>query len=254
MNPLALVLAAAMVVAAAESPFVGRWKLNLQKSQFTGTTMTFEQLPSGEMRATSAGQSYTFRTDGKEYPAIFGSTAAWKQIDANTWESTYRLKGKVLSTDTLRVSADGTTLTVSSKGTKPDGASFETTAEYQRVTGTSGLEGQWKTTKVAMSSPETMELAPSTGDGILWTFPAYKVTADLKFDGKDYPVTGPTVPANFTIALTSKGPRSFEMIEKADGTVVYRGTYTLSDDGRTLTAVFTPEGTSETVTVVYDRQ
>jgi hypothetical protein len=254
MNPLALVLVAAMVVTAAESPFVGRWTLNLQKSQFTGTTMTFEQLPSGEMRTTSAGQSYTFRPDGKEHPALFGSTAAWKQIDANTWESTYRLKGTVLSTDTLRVSADGATLTVSSKGTKPDGAPFETTAEYQRVTGTSGLEGQWKTTKVAMNSPEIMEIAPSTGDGILWTFPAFKVTADLKFDGKDYPVTGPTVPANFTIALTSKGPRSFEMIEKADGKVVYRGTYTLSDDGRTLTAVFTPEGTSEKVTAVYDRQ
>lgn len=254
MNAQALVLAAAMVVAAAESPFVGKWKVNLQKSQFTGTTMTFEQLPSGEIRATAEGQSYTFKTDGKEYPAIFGSTAAWKQIDANTWESTYRLKGKVLSTDTVKLSADGKTLTVSSKGTKPDGASFETTAEYQRVTGTSGLAGQWKTTKVAMSSPETMEFAPSAGDGVVWSVPAYKLTVDLKFDGKDYPVTGPTVPANFTVAVTSKGPRSFELVEKVAGKVVYRGTYTLSEDGKTLTAVYSPEGTNEKVTVVYDRQ
>ena len=63
-----------------------------------------------------------------------------------------------------------------------------------------------------------------------------------------------TVPANFTIAGTAKGARSFELVEKMNGKVVYRGTYTVSDDGKTMTAVFTPEGTNETVTAVYDRQ
>jgi hypothetical protein len=254
MNSLALVLAAATVVAATDSPFIGKWKLNLEKSQFAGTTMTCELLPSGEMRSTAGGQSYTFKTDGKEYPAIFGSTAAWKQLDANTWQATYKLKGTVLSTDTMKVSADGKTLTVSSKGTKPDGASFESTAEYQRLEGESGLTGKWKSTKVAMSSPETMEFTASTGEGLIWTVPAYKISVDLKFDGKDHPVTGPTVPENFTIAVTSRGTRSFEMVEKGSGKVVGRGTYTLSEDGKTLTALFSPEGTNEKVTAVYDRQ
>ena len=254
MNPVALVLAVAMVVAVADSPFVGKWKVNLEKSKFTDMTMTFEQLPSGEMRATAEGQSYNFKTDGKEYPAIFGSTAAWNQLDANTWQATYRAKGMVLSTDTIKVSPDGKALTVSSKGTKPDGAPFETTAEYQRIAGNTGLAGKWKSTKVEMSSPETMEFAPSAGGGVIWTVPAYKMTADLKFDGKDYLVKGPTLPANFTIAATSKGARSFELIEKVNGKVAYRGTYTLSEDGKTLTAVYSPEGTNEKVTVVYDRQ
>lgn len=255
MNPLALVLAVATIgAAAADSPFVGKWKLNLEKSQFTGTTMTFEPLPSGQMRTTAEGQSYDFRADGKEYPAFFGSTAAWKQLDANTWQATYTLKGTVLSTDTIKVSPDGKMLTVSAKGTKPDGASFESTAEYQRLTGKAGLAGKWKSTKVAMSSPETMELAASKDDGINWQIPAYKISVDLRFDGKDYPVTGPTMPADFTIALTSMGTRSFEMVQKAGGKVVYRGTYTLSEDGKTLTAVFSPEGTNEKVTAVYDRQ
>jgi hypothetical protein len=254
MNSLGVLLAVAMLVTSLDSPFVGKWRLNLEKSQFTGTTMTVDRSPSGEMRLTVEGQSYTFKTDGKEYPAIFGSTATWKHVDPNTWSTTYKLKDKVLSTDSMKVSADGKTLTVSSKGTKPDGAPFETTAEYQRIAGESGLAGKWRSTKVAMSSPETMEFAPSAADGLVWTVPAYKVTTELKFDGKDYPVTGPTVPANFTIAITSTGPRSFEMVEKADGKVVYRGTYTLSEDGKTLTASFAPEGTSEKVTAVYDRQ
>lgn len=58
----------------------------------------------------------------------------------------------------------------------------------------------------------------------------------------------------FTVAATGKGARSFELVEKMNGKVVYRGTYTVSDDGKTMTAVFTPEGTNETVTAVYDRQ
>ena len=254
MNFLGLVFAAVIVTTAAESPFVGKWKLNPEKSQFTGTTMAVEQLPSGEMRQTVEGQSYTFKADGKDYPAIFGSTAAWKQIDPNTWEATYKAKGTVLSTDTSRLSQDGKTLTVTSKGTKPDGASFENTAVYQRVSGGPGLAGKWKATKVAISSPETMEFSAAKDGGLSWTVPAYKISTALTFDGKDHPVVGPTVPANFTIAATAKGDRAFELVEKVNGKVVYRGSYSLSADGKTLTASFTPEGTTDKVTAVYDRQ
>lgn len=254
MHFLGLLLVAVIAVTQAESPFVGKWKLNLEKSQFAGTTMTVEQLPADEMRLTVEGQSYTFKTDGTERPAIFGSTATWKQIDPTTWEATYKAKGIVLSTDTYRVSADGKTLTVTSKGTKPDGASFENTAVYQRVSGGTGLVGEWKSTKITISSPETMEFAASGGEGLSWTVPAYKISTVLAFDGKDHPVQGPTIPGGFTIAATTKGPRAFELLQKMAGKVVYRGTYTLSEDGKTLTATFSPEGTNEKVTAVYDRQ
>jgi hypothetical protein len=253
MHFLGLLLVAGIAITQAESPFVGKWKLNLDKSQFAGTTMTVEQLPAGEMRLTAEGQSYTFKTDGTERPAIFGSTAAWKQIDPTTWEATYKAKGTVLTTDTHKVSQDGKTLTVTSKGTKPDGGPFENTVVYQRVSEGNGLVGKWRSTKVTISSPETMEFA-SSSKGLSWTVPAYKVSTVLTFDGKDHPVEGPTIPAGFTIAATSKGAQVFELVQKMGGKVVYRGTYTLSQDGKTLTALYTPEGTSEKITAVYDRQ
>ncbi len=59
-------------------------EFNPAKSDFGESTVTFAQTGSGEMQFTAEGQSYTFKTDGKDYPAIFGTTAAWKQIDANT--------------------------------------------------------------------------------------------------------------------------------------------------------------------------
>jgi hypothetical protein len=99
-----------------------------------------------------------------------------------------------------------------------------------------------------------MAFAASKGDALSWTVPAYKISTVLSFDGKDHPVEGPTVPPGFTIAATSKGPRAFELVEKVNGKIVYRGSYSLSEDGKTLTASFTPEGTNEKVTAVYDRQ
>ncbi len=254
MKTLALVLSAAAVVAAADSPFVGTWKLNPAKSHFTGTALTYEQLPSGEMQATAEGQSYKFKTDGKEYPAVFGSTAMWKQVDANTWEATHKMKDLVLSNDTSKLSADGKTLTVNSTGKTPNGTSFDNSSVYQRVSGGPGLAGKWKTTKVNISSPETMEIGSSAGDGLAWKILEFNASVNLKFDGKDYPAVGPTVPPTLTLAASTTGPRSFDLVEKVNGKVVFRGTYTVSTDGKTLTAAFSPEGTNDKVTAVYDRR
>src|SRR6059036_1436777 len=113
--------ATATAVAAADLPYAGKWKMNLAKSDLGEITVTYEQLPSGEMQATAVGQSYKFKLDGKDYPAIFGNTAAWKSLNPTSWQTTWKLNGKVLTTDTLTLSADGKTLTVNTKGTKPNG-------------------------------------------------------------------------------------------------------------------------------------
>lgn len=252
MNTVAVALTVAMLVAASDSPFVGTWKLNLEKSRLTGSTMTFEQLPGGETRMTAEGQSYTFRTDGQEYPAMFGSMASWRQVDANTWQAAYRMQGRELGTDTLVLSPDGGTLTVTTKGTKPDGSAFEQAAMFTRTGGSTGLAGSWKSTKVTLS-PEVIEFAPS-GAGLVLNVASQQVAIPLEFDGKDRPVTGPTVPPKATVSVTKTGERSFEMTQKIDGKSIYHGTYTLSPDGRTLTGEFRPEGTNEKFTVVYERQ
>ena len=58
---------------AADLPYAGKWKLNPSKSDFGDTTVTYEQAPAGEMKATMDGQSYTFKTDGKEYSNALGN-------------------------------------------------------------------------------------------------------------------------------------------------------------------------------------
>jgi hypothetical protein len=249
-----MLLAAAGALAAADNPFVGKWKLNLTKSEFTGTTITYLQTGPDEMQATAEGQSYKFKMDSKEYPAFFGSVAAWKQLDGSTWETTSKTNGIVTNTDTVRVSADGKTMTVISRGKKPNGESFEDSGTLERVSGGPGLAGKWKTTKVNISSPEMMEIAPYEGDGISFKIAAYDLIVKAKFDGKDYPGTGPTVPPGMMLSLKKTGARSFEMTGKMSGKTVYTEIYSLSADGKTLTSVGMAPGTSEKVKAVYDRQ
>jgi len=238
---------------AADLPYAGKWKLNVAKSDFGETTVRFAQTASGQMQFTTSGQSYTYQVDGKDYPSLFGRTSAWKQIDANTWEIAVKQNGKLLSTETVRLSADGKTLTIHETGPKPAGGTFEQTAVYERVSGDPGLMGTWKTKNLTTSAPTIVELIPST-DGLTIRIPDFQISCAAKFDGQDYPATGPTVPPGLTLAIQKTGPRSFDMTEKQNGKPIFKLSFTVSDDGKTLTETGGAIGVSEKFKAVYDRQ
>jgi hypothetical protein len=242
----------AATVAAAELPYAGKWKVNPGKSQFTGTTTTFEQAGPGEMQMTAEGQTYKFKVDGQEYPALYGSKAAWKQLDPNTWQTTYTMNGKLFSVDTTKLSADGKTMTVVSKR-EVAGKPHEDTMTMERVSGGPGLAGKWKTTKVKLDAPESMDLV-SAGDELIWKFPEMQSECRTKFDGKDYQCTGGMIPPGFSMSFKKTSDRTFDLTEKMDGKVIYTGSYALSADGKTLTATAVAAGTNEKIKIVYDRQ
>jgi hypothetical protein len=249
-----LMLAAAASLAAAEPPYAGKWKMNPAKSDFGETTVTIADLGSGQMEYTGDGQSYKFKMDGKDYPSFFGQTAAWKELDANSWETTEKLNGKVLTTDTDKLSADGKTLTFNMKGSKPDGGTVDETMVFQRVSGGPGLAGKWKAKNFKTSSPGTLELEASGDDGVKLTVVDFKLTCEAKFDGKDYPCTGPTIAQGWTASMKKSGARGIEYVYKMNGKPSYEGSMIVSADGKTLTETGSPVGVSEKFKAVYDRQ
>jgi hypothetical protein len=251
---VALALAAPALVAAADPPYAGKWKMNPAKSDFGQTTITYEQLPSGEMQATSSGQSFKFKMDGKDYPAWFGNEAAWTSLSPTSWQTVWKLKGKVLATDTLTLSADGNTLTVNTKGTKPNGEAIDDTLVSERVSGGPGLAGKWKTKNMKSSSPNVLEFAPSGTDGLAFKIVDMGLSCDAKLDGKDHPCSGPTLGPGWTVAFKSEGPRGLNMTVKNTGKAVFQISYTVSADGKTLTENGTATGTTEKTKVVYDKQ
>src|SRR5678816_3576239 len=157
------------ILAAADAPYMGKWKMNAAKSDFGDTSVTYEQMPGGEMKATMDGQSYTFKTDGKDNMTPWGMTMAVKAVDANTWEITEKTNGKVSNTSTLKLSADGKMLSINSKRVKSDGGVSNDSMTFQRVSGGPGLAGKWKTKNLTSSSPETLSVTANGADGVTLT-------------------------------------------------------------------------------------
>jgi hypothetical protein len=252
-NVFLCVFGAAAALAAADLPYAGKWKMNLAKSDLGGTTVTYEKLPSGEWQSTADGQPYKFKMDGKDYSDGLGNTAAWKAIDANTWQTTWKLNGKVLNTDTLKVGTDGT-LAVSTKGTRPNGEAMDDTTTFQRVSGSAGLGGKWKTKNVKSGSPAVMELVPSGIEGLSFKEPANGLTCDARLDGRDYPCSGPTLAPGWAVTMAKAGARSLDLVVKKDGKPFFKMTYTVDVDGKTLTETGGATATDEKIKIVYDRQ
>src|SRR3954468_2373607 len=133
MRGLFLIAICGCVLSAADAPYAGKWKMNPAKSNFGESTLTYEQLPGGEMKATMDGQSYTFKTDGKDNMTPWGMTVAVKSVNANTWEETEKTNGKVVSTGTMKLSADGKMLTMDSKRVRGDGGTSNDSMSFERV-------------------------------------------------------------------------------------------------------------------------
>ena len=237
---------------AADLPYVGKWKVNLAKSDFGQTTVTYESLPGGEWQTTAFGVTYKFKMDVKDYPDGMGGTSAWKAVDANTWEIVGKANGKVASTDTLKLGADGKTLTDSSKQMKPDGGTMEGTTVYQRVSGGPGLGGKWQTKKVS-GAAEVIEMVQSGTDGLSFKDPDMGMACDSKLDGKDYPCTGPMLPTGFTIAMKQTPPRSLDITVKKDGKPFFQATYTVAADGKSMVESGGAIASTEKFKITFDR-
>jgi hypothetical protein len=226
--------------------------MNPALSQLAGITTTYKKLSSGEMIMSSEGQTYRFRMDGKESRAASGMTVTWIQIDPHTWVTVYKNPG-MQTTDTTTLSPNGQTLTVVTKGVKPNGETFQETSTSQRMSGGPGLEGQWKTTQVKTVA-QVWDIQPNGADGLIVKMVDFNAVCALKFDGKNYPVNGPTVPRHYTLSVKKTGLRSLEMTERMNTKVVYVDSFGVSADGKQLTTEGAAPGSSEKTKVVYEKQ
>ncbi len=148
---LGVVLGAGLghVSAQASNPRLGTWKLNLAKSKYDpgpapqSTTMKIEAAGEGEKATTegvnaagtATGTQYTAQYDGKDYPMTGSQTAdtvSLKRVDARTMERTDKKGEKVVATSTRVVSEDGKTMTITTKGTNPQGQATNNVTVWEK--------------------------------------------------------------------------------------------------------------------------
>ncbi len=235
--------------------FLGTWKFNAAKSDVQTTRMTFKQASSGEMTMIFSGLSYPFRIDGKERPAVMGSSAIWTETGPRSWKTVYRMAGADNNIDTLTLSADGKTLTVKTERFVPKHA--VETLTLTRVSGGAGLVGEWQTKSVEnVDFQMTLASADPKQVAITWSWGGAAVAP---IDGRDVPVKGaPTaVGAAMTVAFKLIGPNAFDLTLKDNSRQIYLAHYVIAGDGRVMSAdvLNGPPGPGQERTkVVLDKQ
>jgi hypothetical protein len=146
---LALVLCAfASFARAADDPFMGTWKLNEAKSKFApgapkNNTVVYE-MAGDKVKVTvdgtdgegkTAHNTWSGKFDGKDY-AVDGDASSdmrsYKKTNDRTLAMTVKKDGKVTSTGSVAVSADGKSRTVTTHGTDAKGKKSKTTAVYDK--------------------------------------------------------------------------------------------------------------------------
>jgi hypothetical protein len=117
------------------NPLAGTWELDLSKSDFNPETairertMVFTAVDNGMTckmttltergngRVTTES-TYTAHYDGKDVPIDNSplDTVTLNRIDANNYERIGKVRGKDAETTTMKISADGKTLTIATTG------------------------------------------------------------------------------------------------------------------------------------------
>lgn len=249
-----LVFIATVGTAAAQTPFAGTWKLNQDKSQMAGDIMKFGPAQGDAIELKAGGLTYSFRVDGKNYAMPSGNLAIWRQTSPTSWTTEYRkADGKLLSSDSWKLSSDGQKLSLTTSGVKADGDLYTDTAEYVRTAGSNGLMGAWKSTEVKLSSPDEFSIEELGLDKLVLKVPAMKVSCELTSDGKEVAVEGPDIPSALRISLTRTGPYTFKLVQKLNGSVISTAVYTVSEDRETMTEVGGAPG-DPPATMVWERQ
>jgi hypothetical protein len=143
-----MTLAAAGLASAQSDPFVGIWKLNVAKSKYTpgpapkSQTRTWDASGKVSVKGVNAAgkpmsYGYPIKNDGKEYPTVGAipngaDKISSKKVAPNTVEVTFKRAGKPVETTKFAVSKDGKMLTISAKGSNPDGAAFDNMTVWEK--------------------------------------------------------------------------------------------------------------------------
>jgi hypothetical protein len=241
----------------AASPFDGTWKIDLNKVQLPDKPQTM-MIQNGMYQCSTCDPKINIKADGTDQPIAGSKTAdtvSVKVVDDKTVEVIDKKGGKVLSSSKATVSADGKMFTVESIN-YPEGKQPVTVKEtFIRVAagpaGSHAFSGSWKIHKVNIGPENTLTITyKSSSNGLMMSVPAFGITYDANFDGKDYPIKGD--PSATTVSLTKVNDRSFDETTKSDGKIVSVNHVTVSADGKTMSvkSASKVQGTTATFTAI----
>jgi hypothetical protein len=248
----ALCLATGMAWAA-ESPFIGEWKLDSSKSRMPDE-MKVQSKGGNKYAFDFGGGAETIVVDGGDQPGYGGTLLSVKAEAPDTWIVERKKDGRSQLKATWKLSKDGSTLTDYYREFESDGSTVSMDYVYQRTGGGSGFAADWQSIKETMNSPFLMQVKEFQGDGLSFITRLDQRTKNLKFDGKDYPDEGPNADRGATSSTRRVDERTLAITDKADGKVRDTQEIALSADLKTLTITVHIAGRDKPNVMVFERK
>ena len=243
-------------IAVASSPFDGTWKMRLDSLKVSGKPDVFE-VGNGTYSCVSCVPAYKIKADGTDQPVQGQDYFDHKAVNVtgpSSVELTNKKDGKVVSTASVSVSADGSTMTWKWKGNVGEKPTSGVNT-YKRVApgapGANAMSGSWQMEAAidASDSARTVTLqSKPNGMKIVWN----GQTTDAMFDGKEYPIVGD--PGHTMATLKKISDHEFEETDRRSGKVVDIAVWTVSADGKTIQINETDPVYKTKMSYIFDKQ
>ena len=226
------------VVAMAQSPFDGTWKIDMNSVQWPAKPEVL-LLQNGMYECKTCDPPIKVKADGTDQKVAgipYLDTLSVKVIDDHSAEETAKKDGKVVETLKRSVSSDGDTSTVNwTYSGNPSGGPQTGTDTAKRVAkapaGANLISGSWRTEKVDMSANAATWTFKTNGNELTST-DSTGTSYTAKLDGTDAPYKGD--PGITSVSVKMLGKDTLEETFKRDGKVVSIHKATVAADGKTI--------------------
>lgn len=241
----------------AETTFVGTWKMDPSTMVWSGKP-TELRLSDGMYACPSCTPPVSVKADGAPHPIPgdpYVDAMAVSVVDDHTIRIVDFKNGRQLGVSTFKTSGDGKTLTLGASVTPqtPGGAPLTQTRTYARLTpapaGAHAVSGTWHRQAItSLSTNAGVITFEVEGNRLRESSPAgWTGTAD--FDGEPGPVTGN--PGQTSVTFHKVSPGQFVETDWFEGKKVDITSWSVSPDGKSLTAVDDYLATGVTMTSTY---
>jgi hypothetical protein len=252
---------------AADNPFVGKWKVNPSLSKLNDE-MKVEAAGTNRYAITfGPGATDTVVADGRDQPALSGSTLSITVKGPKSWEIIRKMKGRTLLTAHWTLSEDGKTLndaftqylpdgTTLFSQSLPNGSTLVLPYLYERTGKNSGFIGTWDSESAKVRAGIELQIQPYEGDGLSFKRSDEEMARMIKLDGNDYPDLEPNGGEKVTAYSGRRANElSLEITEKLKGNITGTRQIELSRDLKILTVSVHLVGQSKPQSIlVYNRE
>lgn len=246
--------------ALAQSAFDGSWKLDAATIRETHGTPTTTSMKNGVWDCKGCNGSHIkVKADGADHPVTGHpdyNTVAIDVINDHSVKEIDKQDGKVVSTSTGTVAADGKTATIDfmdDTGPKPASGTLIVDRIGKPVPDENAIAGRWKLARyTSLTDPSNTIVMKVVGNRITVGDEAGASSYTAEIGGKPVPFTHDGKPDG-TVSVKRLGNNSLRATFEKDGKVTHTIIVAVAANGRTLKMTIHNPHTGSTTTMTHDK-